>query len=285
MQEITKQLHETFYTWLTFPRATAFIRHHKLWLGMKEYQWVYRFLLVVAGLAGMYLVAEYFSYTGSHADESVINTLFASNGFLYQFGGETYESMTSGALKWVILVLLEVVIYHFMRQSLRIVANKDVENAHTFKPFFEAQKRMLQVSVMAYILEIILIGVVGKLFFYMFTSFAFLQPLFDLLVQSILIGFAIVDNYNEQYGLTIRQSLRYARIKCMGILIGVGFPLFLILKIPFLGAMLGPILCSVVVAIVMFELSDLATVGYVPSPEEQEAIDRKKAKAARKSKR
>lgn len=277
-----RQIHQFTYTLLAFPRASRFIRTYRLWAGMKEYKWVYRFVLLVAALAGLYLVAEFLNYTETHAEATITQSVFSADGFISQIGFETYESMTDGALKWVILILLEVVIYHFMRQSLKIVANKDVEDAHKFKPFADAQARMIGVSFMAYGLEIALTEVFAGVVFGIFGPIRFLEPAFVLLVQCSLLGFAIVDNYNEQYGLKVGQSFRYTRMGYIGVCLGVGVPLYFILKIPFIGAVIGPIVASVVVAIVMYELSDLATVGYVPSKKEQAKIDKKAARKAKK---
>lgn len=280
--DLRQQLHQIIYTFLAFPRAVRFIRTYRLWTGMKEYKWVYRFVLIVATLAGLYLLSEYMDYSSSHADATFTQSVFASDGFISQIGQETYASMTDGALKWVILILLEVVIYHFMRQSLKIIAGKEVKDAHKFKPFADAQMRMVMVSFMAYGLELGLTEAFAGVVFGIFESARFIEPAFVLLIKCSLLGFAIVDNYNEQYGLKIRQSFRYARLGYFGVCLGVGFPLYYILKIPFLGAVAGPIVASVVVALVMFELSDLATVGYIPSKKEQAKIDKKAAREAKK---
>lgn len=275
------QIHQIVYTWLAIPRASAFIRGHKLWLGLKEYQWVYRFLLLVASLAGLYLFFEILDYLDGHADAGLGNALFSQEGFLYRFGSETMESVTDGALKWVILILLEVVIYHFMRQTLKIIAKKDVSDAHSFKPFLAAQKRMIAVSFMAYGIELLITEVLSGVFFGIFGFLIFLQPALVFLVKCGLLGYAITDNYCEQFGLKISQSFRYLRLNYWGIALGLGIPLYLFLKVPFFGAFLGPILAAVTAAIVMHELSDLAKVGYQPSEKERKKLEKKMAKAAR----
>lgn len=282
MEVLKKNIHQFVFTLLSFPRAWRFIRRHKLWLGLREYRWVFRFLLFVATLAGLYLLSGYMDWADEHSGEGVSAMFIGGDSYLSTISSDTYSSLTGGSLKWVILILLEVVIYHVMRKTMHLTLGTDMPDAHTFKPFLNAQIRMIKVSVVAYILEIILVEVVGEILG-MIDLFGLILPIFILLVQSLLLGFAIVDNFNEQFKLTINQSLRYARLNYMGVCIGLGLPLFIILKIPFFGTIIGPILASVAAAIVMKEISDLHTVGYIPSKEEQKKIDKEHAKQAKRA--
>ncbi|MEL6359081.1 MAG: hypothetical protein AAFQ01_03995, partial [Bacteroidota bacterium] len=61
--------------------------------------------------------------------------------------------------------------------------------------------------------------------------------------------------------------------------------LFIILYVPLIGALLGPLLVSVTAAIVMRELSDLHLVGYIPSEKEMKKMDKKERKAEKKAAR
>lgn len=285
LDQLQRGMHQFMYTLLAFPRAWRFIRHYELWKGMKEYKWVYRFLLFVAGLAGLYLFNEYSSWRNSHQEAGVMNMFVGGDSFLWNISQDTYESISGGMLKWVILILLEVVIYHFMRSTIKILLKKEEQQAASFKPFMDAQIRMLVVSGMAYGLELAITAGVFGAFFGIFSSLRWLQPIAVLIVQCLLLGFAIVDNYNEQFKLEISQSYRYTRMGYLGVCLGLGLPLFFILKIPFIGAVAGPILAAVTAAIVMKELSDLHTVGYVPSEKELKKIGKKKSRRRRKEMR
>lgn len=277
MKELNRNIHDFFYTLLALPRAWRFIRHYKLWDGLKEYKWVFRFLIVVAGLAGLYLLFEYDDWADDHRDDGFVSYFVGSDSLVATIGSETYDSLTDGALKWIILILLEVVIYHFMRSTLKIVLGKDMPDAHTFKPFLEAQKRMIKVSAVAYGIEALFVEGLFDTIFAILPFLRWSESFFVLALQSALLGFAIIDNYNEQFQLQINQSLRYAVSKYSGIMLGLGLPLFLILKVPFLGAIFGPVLVAVTAGIVMKELGDLHTVGYIPSKSELKKIKKKKA--------
>jgi hypothetical protein len=61
-------------------------------------------------------------------------------------------------------------------------------------------------------------------------------------------------------------------------MLGLGLPLFLFLKVPFFGAVFGPVLVAVTAGIVMKELADLHTVGYIPSERELKKVKKVKKK-------
>ena len=272
-------IHEFFYTLLTFPRAWRFMVNHRLWVGLRQYGWVARGLVVVGILVGLVMVGEVVDWLNNHADQPLSAMAFGTESLLWRWVEEAYESLSDGALNWVVLVLLEVVIYHFMRQTLRAILQKDVEEAHKFKPFLNAQIRMIQVSFMALILQEVLINIGDAVLPGM------LEGIFSVAVQSTILGYAIADNYNEQFELTIQQSLRHLKKNYLGICMGLGLPLFLLLKVPLFGTVLGPLVTSVAAAIVLREKSDLHIVGYRMSEKEKRKAEKKAAKAARKEAR
>ena len=271
--------HEFFYTLMSFPRAWRFMRNHRLWRGLRQYGWVARGLVIVGVLIGLTMISEVVDWWEEHSDAPLSAMAIGSDSLLWQWVQEGYESLSDGVLNWVVLVLLEVVIYHFMRQTLRVVLDKDVEAAHTFKPFFQAQKRMIKVSLVAVVLQEILVELGDDLLP------EFINWWFALAVQSAVLGFAIADNYSEQFELGIRQSLRYFYRNYIGICLGLGLPLFLMLKVPVVGTVLGPLVTSVAAAIVLREKSDLHIVGYRRSAKEQRRYDKQEAKRQRKADR
>jgi hypothetical protein len=272
-------VHEFFYTLMTFPRAWRFMRNHRLWVGLRQYGWVSRALVIVGVLVGLFMISEVVDWFEQHTEDPLYAMAIGSDSLLLRLFNDAYESLSDGVLNWVVLVLLEVVIYHFIRQTLRVVLGKDVEAAHKFKPFLQAQIRMIKVSVMAVILQETLLGLGGGLL----PDFSY--GAFALLVQSAILGYAIADNYNEQFDLTIRQSLRHLWRNYVGICIGLGLPLFLMLKVPLFGTILGPLVTSVAAAIVLREKSDLHIVGYRMSEKERRKAEKKEAKRQRKAAR
>ncbi len=285
MDAIRKAGEQFLYTLMAYPRAWRFIGHYKLWRGLWQYRWVFRFLLVVAILSIGALYGEINDWLRSHQQTNAAAFFIGGDSLVMNLGKHTFSSLTNGAGKWVVLILFEVVVYHFMRGTLFVVLGKEMPGANSFHPFLRAQKRMIFVSVTAFVLEIVLVNVGTGILFGILSPLSWLKQPLALLIKASLVGFAIVDNYNEQFKLSVEQSLRYTRMNYIGVALGVGLPLYLMLKIPLLGSVAGPILASVTAAIVMKEVADLHTVGYQPSENERQKIAKRAAKRAAKRSR
>ena len=272
-------IHEFFYTLMSFPRAWRFMRNHRLWVGLRQYGWVARALVVIGVFVGLFMISEVVDWYEEHTEAPLTALAIGEDSLLLLLVTDAYESLSDGVLNWIVLVLLEVVIYHFMRRTLQVVVGKEVEEAHKFKPFFDAQKRMLLVSLGSVTVQEILLELGDDLLP------GFVSACFSLAVQATILGFAIADNYAEQFELTKTQSYRYFYRHYLGICMGLGLPLFLMLKVPVVGTLLGPLVTSVAAAIVLREKSDLHLVGYRMSEKEQRKADKKAAKRARKEAR
>lgn len=279
MDRFLTGIHEFCYTLLAFPRAWHFMRNHRLWEGLRQYGWVARSLVIIGVLIVGYAIVEAWDWMDSHADAPLTAMVMGSESLIWQWFEELYNSMSDGMLNMVTLVLLEVVIYHFMRRTLQIVLKKNIENAHTFKPFLDAQIRMVIVTLIATIFQGLVLNFAEAI------HEGWLFQVFSVLVQSYFLGFVIADNYNEQFGLTIQQSQRNLFRNYIGICLGLGFPLYLMLKVPLFGTVLGPLVASVTAAIVLRELSDLHIIGYQMNEKERRKADRKAARLAKKEAR
>lgn len=277
MSGILRNVHEFFYTLLAFPRAWRFMVNHRLWVGLRQYGWVARMLVAVALLIAGYLVLETMDWMENHRQAGLVDMAVGSDGLVMTWLKDAYESLSEGALSWVTLILLEVVIYHFMRQTLKVILKKSIENAHTFRPFLDAQLRMIKVSTLAFILESIIVEASTDIFPGLISGGVY------VVTHSFFLGLVIADNYNEQFGLSVTQSRRNLLRNYVGICLGLGFPLMLMLQVPLFGTVLGPLVTSVTAAIVLRERSDLHIVGYQMSEKERKKAAKKAEKAARKA--
>lgn len=255
--------------------------NHRLWEGLRQYGWVARGLVALGVIIGIYVVSETVDWFDSHANEPVYMALIGEDSLLIRWFSDLIDSMSDGALNMVTMVLLEVVIYHFMRRTLQIVLDKTVKDAHTFKPFLNAQVRMIFVSILAVVFQGLAINFADVFL----SEGGWLFWCISLMIQAFFLGFVVADNYNEQFGLTIEQSVRQLWRGYIGICLGLGLPLFIMLKVPLFGTILGPLVTSVTAAIVLRELSDLHIVGYQMSEKELAKAKKKAAKAQRKAAR
>ena len=66
---------------------------------------------------------------------------------------EGYDFLFVGGMKYVMMMLLEVVIFHMVRVTLEKLTGQTSDLS--FQAFFNAQIRMIKVSIRSYIMEIL----------------------------------------------------------------------------------------------------------------------------------
>lgn len=241
------------YTVRKHREAPQFIRKHQLWKGFWEYNWMTKILIVAAILVGLRLftvLISWFFKAEMSDSQGVLNSMSLFFSDFYSAGKNIF---LNGSMKYVMLILLEVLVFHFCRRSLAILTGKD--SATGFDEFLKAQIRMIKVSIRAWIMESLIIMIIGAAFS-MAGYLSFLKPVLVFGVQCYYLGFIIVDNYNEQFELSIKESARYTR-SYMGVALALGLVLNLLLRIPIAGALIGPLIAAVTVTLVMYQLSDL----------------------------
>ena len=163
------------------------------------------------------------------------------------------EFLTQGSMRYLMIILLEVVIFHVCRRSLTILAGKDSDS--TMGAFIKAQIRMIKVVIFCYIMEM-LVGIGIKTFFGIFEFLVFAKPVLLFISSIFFMGFAVMDNYLEQFELNIKESFNYSK-GYVGIALGTGLALHVFFLVPVIGPVIAPFLAAVTVTIAMFELSDI----------------------------
>lgn len=253
-----KEYAEQFrYTLFKMPAAGRFIQEHRLWEGFWKYGWLSRFLIVLALLIGLKFLSIAITWFQNFSAGGP-GQAFQSMGMLAeQFFSEGYGFLFSGGMKYAMLVLLEVLVFHFCRRAVQILSG--IEAKASFDDFVKAQVRMFKVGMYAWVMEL-LFTIAFKIFFGIFGFLDFMQPAFVFAIQCYFLGFAILDNYHEQFGLTIKESRRYA-LGYIGVAAAAGLVAYLLMLVPVAGVIGAPILVSVAVTIVMYELSDLHILG------------------------
>lgn len=251
------------------PRTVAFIREQKLWKGMLSYGWVARIFIAVALLGGLKFMSLFIKW---------IQQLFQANGagdavatmglFAKDLAVGSWDMLFSSGSKYLMLILLEVVVFHFARRTLEILTGNQAKAS--WHDFVGAQIRMVKVAFRSWVLEIIVVALLG-VFFSIVGFESTLKPVAVLLVQSYFLGFAVVDNYNEQFGLTIKESVAYAW-QYLGVVMAMGLFFYMMLMIPLLGTVAGPCIAAVAVCVIMYKLSDLHTMKEKPAVDLEEIV-------------
>lgn len=240
-------------TMLTHSDAVIFIRKNKLWVGFWKYGWVSKALVVLAVLLGLKLLMTVVEWwNASEIDDP--GEAVASVGHLFQnVAFEGYDFLFVGGMKYVMMMLLEVIIFHMCRGTLEILTGKTSDLS--FNAFFKAQIRMIKVAIQSYVMELIF-GIVIGLAFSLIGGFEFLKPVLKYTVHCYFLGFIVFDNYTEQFDFSIKESTRMAR-DYIGVCLALGLTVNVLLFIPVIGAIAAPVIVAVTVTLVMYHTSDL----------------------------
>ena len=155
-----------------------------------------------------------------------------------------------------------------LEEEITTLMSLAANNDRTFHEFMDAQVRMFKVGIYAWVMEL-LFTIAFKIFFGIFGAIDFLQPACVFAVQCYFLGFAILDNYHEQFELSIKESSRYA-LNYVGVAAAAGLVAYLMMLVPVAGVIAAPIITSVAVSLIMYELSDLHILGrgVLEQPEE-----------------
>lgn len=251
--QIAEYIEQFIRTLFAHRQAVDFIYEKKLWQGFWRYGWVTRILIVFALVIGVKFLSILLGWFGELQTADPAVALSKLGMLTERFFEEGGRFLFAGGAKYIMLVLLEVLVFHFSRRTLALIADRETDSS--FDDFLKAQIRMIKVVIRSWILETIftiLIGIVLTVFGFL----DFLQPLLVFGVQCYFLGWAVVDNYTEQFGLDIKESAVYTR-DYAGIALGVGIVLYVVLMIPLAGPIAGPIVAAVTATLVMYRMSDL----------------------------
>lgn len=253
-EQIRPFLGQFLFTLGNLRAAGLLIRDRQLWTGVNRYGWVFKVLVVVAVLMGFSFLSMVSSWIGSlFQAESGMAALSSVGTFASNVALEGYESFTSGLLKYVILLLSEVIIFHFMQRALEELTGHEVRT--DFQTFLDAQIRMIKVVIRTYIMELIATTLVS-VFFGIFGFLGWLEPLITFLIQCYFFGLVILDNYNEQYGINIKESLEMSK-NYRGVSLALGLVLYLFMLVPLIGVVAGTILVSVTAVVVLNQIAKI----------------------------
>jgi uncharacterized protein involved in cysteine biosynthesis len=214
-------------------QAPEFINKNKLWEGYWKRGWVAKATLISGAiLTILFLSNIYTTFTelvqNSDASQSISMGLIVEKIYF------------QGGIKYVLLIVLEMLIFHFSTKTLDVLEGQESD----LKPsdFIAAQVRMIKISVRNYFFEI-LIGILLAIVLG-FVGASSCKSFLMLFVQFYFIGFAFMDNYFEQKGLSIKESGNYIKEHLFAATI-IGAAGYILFMIPLIGALVGPFICSV----------------------------------------
>ncbi|MEM8525813.1 MAG: hypothetical protein AAGG68_14325 [Bacteroidota bacterium] len=245
--------------------AFDFFKEHELWKGIFRYGWLSKALLVVAIILGAKYFSIFFSWINSiNSGGFSANSVMSLGNSSLEFWKDNLGWLFSDKREYLILILTEVITFHVVRSTIAILTNKTQNKS--FDAFVKAQVRMIGVAAFSWVIE--LLGDIFTGIAFGFLPFDFLEEPLLFLLQCFLLGFALIDNYNEQYEMKITESAKRT-IPIAGAAIALGLVFYLLLFIPIAGALVAPAIGGVAAALLMLEFERTRELlPYVPVVEE-----------------
>jgi len=234
---------------LTYKESIQFIQENKLWKGMDQYGWLSKALIALALILAWYAYGAVGQLTEVFDAQNFTAAYQSLSASASDISSMSVDFISGKYFKYIVFILMEVVIFHFARRTLEIKTNKKFDTS--FNAFWNAEKRMLRVALHCAITEwvlTLLVSIVLSIF-----SLKFIKPPIVLIMQCYFLGFLMLDNFNEIYHLTIKESSNFTR-GFAGVALGIGLVSYMLMMIPLVGAFLAPLLGAVTAAIVMHRL-------------------------------
>ena len=220
-------------------KSYTFFKTHKLWKGIFEHKWILLLTVIISILFTFALFSDLYQYIFP-VEEIVDADVVDLDGDIPDAKEKNKNTAIFGGSKFLLLIMFEIVIFHFSVKTLEILNNEKYKT--TFGMFMKAEIRMIKVLIRSFIQSLIvqiLLWIILAL-----SGFSSLVPYLMFIVHAYFIGNAFFDNYNEQQKLNIKESdicIRYhsGAATTLGLVASVG------LMIPIIGPLVVPVLGAI----------------------------------------
>jgi hypothetical protein len=246
MSEKVSEFFRQLVTTLMFHKfAYQFIREYKPWQGLRQYGWAVKVLIIVAILLGL----QFFQFFFEIIRKLSTNPTALQAGLAGTFSGFSFENfswMLHGGKKYLILIILEIVTYHFVQRTLEIRLGRVPD--YSFKTFMKVEKRMIVVSIVSWIAENIIRGLLNiplGIF-----GLNFLKQPLGLIIQFFFLGFTMIDSYHDCYGLKVEESRRRT-VRVAGVAVAIGGIAYMLMFVPIAGVVAATMLGAVTATMAM----------------------------------
>ena len=154
------------------------------------------------------------------------------------------KNVFSGGSKYLSIILLNMLIAHFCGRIIGMMGG--FEKKIDIKSYFKSQFRVIQVGIFNWGLEIA-VGIIISIFCGIFLNDAF-EKVGKILLQMFFLGYLFFDSYNDYFDLKIKESRQNILHHMLPVTMA-GSIAYGLMSIPYVGSIIGPIICSVAVTV------------------------------------
>lgn len=242
------------YTLHSIPGAIRFFRDNRLWEGFLRYGWVNKILVFIAIIAGVKTLGNVLSSVNKVDTSNAMALMSSMGNFFDNMAKSQWEFFTNEGFRYGILILMEIFIFHVCHRAVDILM-KDKMKEPRLNDFIKAQIRIMVLGLMCMIAESIVVSIITPIISNL-PGLSLLKEPVLFLIHCFFMGMLVLDNYNEIFGLKIKESFKYS-LQFPGIALAVGIVLRICFLVPFIGPVIGTLITAVTVSLVMFEQANL----------------------------
>lgn len=214
-----------------------FILGNKLWKGFFRHKLV----MTVSLITAIVIPISVYKYIDAKLDLINNSGAKASNfASMAMHESVSFSSLFEGGNKWLVIILIQMLVVYFSNRTIEVLSGVTIDISG--KEMIKSQFRNILVVIRNWVLELvigvgiaILIGILGP---------AWMEDVLKYAVGCYFVGYVFIDNYNNTFGLTIKESAVVVRHHAGAALV-VGLVARILLLLPVVGALLVSFICSV----------------------------------------
>ncbi|MCB0688786.1 MAG: hypothetical protein KDC53_19750, partial [Saprospiraceae bacterium] len=239
---------------LTFLDVPAFIKENRLWRGFINHKLVVVTLMIAGALFSWHLFGVASQWWDHLHVDNPIQAGVQATYLLKDMAVGGYNFVFAGAYKYLVLILMELVIFHMTLSTHAILDGS--KPVLTPGIFVNAQIRMIKVTIYTFVMELVASVVIKAALSIL--GWDMMKTVLIFLTQCYFLGFAMIDNYNEIHHLKIRESFKHT-YQYGGVAVGIGIVLYILIMVPVVGPFVGPLIGAIAATLIMHELEESQT--------------------------
>jgi hypothetical protein len=220
--------------------AYGFFMENKLWKGFFKHKWIALATIGISLLFSYWMVIDVTSFFTSSVDIPVNEVGIIADQMSDESKKANAQTAISGGSKYLLLIILEIVIFYFSVKTIEILSGK--KQPISFSNFWNAEIRMIKVLIRGFV-QALVVQIIISILFGIFGVPDGIKRVVMFFVYAFFVGHAFFDNYNELYKLSIKKSEITTKYH-FGATLALGSVSSVMLLIPLIGPIVTPIFAA-----------------------------------------
>lgn len=226
--------------------AIPFMIENKLWVGFFKH----RLVLSVSLLAAIFIPWSIYEVIQSNLS-LLPSSLAATTTTASLADNVSLKKIFTGSNQYIVMVLIHMLNVYFSNKTIERLSGVSIDLS--IKDMIASQIRNIKVIVRNWFVEL-LVGISLSIFIGIFGP-DWLVDGMKFLVGSFFLGYIYIDNYNNAFGISIKNSFPIVKHHA-GAALTFGIVTKILLLIPFVGVVFSSFICGVASTWYMHTSSD-----------------------------